>query len=98
MKKKSENKKQQASFAGSATFTLIGTVVDVYEGKKADYAKVRTWDDEYYRDYDVTVSKEFGVENNDVLRFDGTIRVFWDEKISRYRYLLTAETVEEVST
>lgn len=97
MKKKNENKKQ-AGFAGSATFTLIGTVVDVYEGKKADYAKVRTWKDEHYRDYDVTVSKEFGVENNDVLRFDGTIGVFWDEKISRYRYNLTAETVEEVST
>ena len=97
MKKNSENKKQAgAQFAGSATFTVIGTVQDIYSGKKADYVKVRTWKDDYYRDYDVTVSKEYGVEQGDKLRFDGTIGVFWDDKISRYKYILNAETVEEV--
>lgn len=97
MKKKGEEKKQTgAQFAGSATFTLIGTVQDIYSGKKADYVKVRTWKDEYYSDYDVTVSKEFGVEQGDKLRFDGSIGVFWDEKISRYKLILKAETVKEV--
>ena len=97
MKKKGEDKKQAgAQFAGSATFTVIGTVQDIYSGKKADYVKVRTWHDDYYRDYDVTVSKEFGVEQGDKLRFDGSIGVFWDEKISRYKLILTADTVEEV--
>lgn len=97
MKKKGEDKKQEGQqFAGSATFTVIGTVQDVYSGKKADYVKVRTWKDGYYRDYDVSVPKEFGVEEGDKLRFDGTIGVFWDEKINRYRLSLLAETVEEV--
>ena len=97
MKKKNEAKKPTGGdFAGSATFTIIGTVVDVYSGKKADYAKVRTWKDEYYRDYDVSVPKEYGVEAQDRLRFDGTIGVFWDEKINRYRLVLMADTVEEV--
>ena len=96
MKKKGENKQAGQQFAGSATFTVIGTVHDLYNGKKADYAKVRTWKDDYYRDYDVTVSKEFGVEQGDKLRFDGTIGVFWDENINRHKYILNAETVEEV--
>lgn len=97
MKKNGENKKQAGQqFAGSATFTVIGTVQDVYSGKKADYAKVRTWKDGYYRDYDVSVSKNFGVEEGDKLRFNGTIGVFWDEKINRYRLILQADTVEEV--
>ena len=96
MKKKGEDKKTGQHFAGSATFTVIGTVQDVYNGKKADYVKVRTWKDDYYRDYDVTVSKDFGVEQGDKLRFDGSIGVFWDDTISRYKYILNAETVEEV--
>lgn len=97
MKKNGENKKQAGQqFAGSATFTVIGTVQDVYSGKKADYAKVRTWKDGYYRDYDVSVSNNFGVEEGDKLRFNGTIGVFWDEKINRYRLILQADTVEEV--
>lgn len=95
-KKREESKKQQNGFAGSATFTVIGTVNDIYSGKKADYVKVRTWKDEYYRDYDVSVSKEYGVEIGDRLRFDGTIGVFWDDKINRYRLSLLADTVEEV--
>ena len=99
MKKKGEDKKQEGQqFAGSATFTVIGTVQDVYHGKKADYVKVRTWQDGYYSDYDVTVSKDFGVEQGDKLRFDGSIRVFWDEKINRYKHILTADTVEEVES
>lgn len=99
MKKKIEEKKQAGQhFAGSASFTVIGTVNDVYSGKKADYVKVRTYDGDYYRDYDVTVSKEFGVEVNDILRFDGKIGVFWDEKINRYRLALLADTVEEVES
>ena len=97
MKKNSENKKQEGQqFAGSATFTVIGTVQDVYNGKKADYAQVRTWKGDYYNDYDVTVPKEFGVEQGDKLRFDGTIRVFWDDNICRYKYVFLADTVEEV--
>lgn len=97
MKKKGEKKKPaEQHFAGSATFTVIGTVRDVYSGKKADYAKVRTWKDDYYTDYDVSVSKEFGVEEGDKLRFDGTIGVYWDENINRYKYILQAEIVEEV--
>lgn len=97
MKKNGENKKQAGQqFAGSATFTVIGTVQDVYEGKKADYATVRTWDGDYYRDYDVTVSKEYGVEQGDKLRFDGTIGVFWDKNTNRYKYILQADIVEEV--
>ena len=99
MKKKGEDKKQTgAQFAGSASFTVTGTVQDIYSGKKADYVKVRTWQDDYYRDYDVTVSKEFGVEQGDKLRFNGSIGVFWDEKISRYKLILTANTVEEVES
>ena len=97
MKKNGGNKKQACQqFAGSATFTVIGTVQYIYNGKKADYVRVRTWKDDYYRDYDVTVSKEFGVELGDKLRFDGTIGVFWDENINRYKYILLADTVEEV--
>ena len=99
MKKMSEDKKQTgAKFAGSATFTVIGTVQDIYSGKKADYVKVRTWQDDYYRDYDVTASKEYGIEQGDKLRFDGTIGVFCVEKISRYKLVLLADTVEEVES
>lgn len=81
---------------GYATFAIQGVVQSVFEGKNADYARVRVYKGGYYTDYNVAVNKEIGIEEGDKVTCEGAIDVYQNN--GKYNTAYTANSVEETDT
>lgn len=96
MRKNDNVKEAPAKNEGFATFTIAGTVESVYDGKKADYARIRVTRDEWYTDFNVGISKNVGIEAGDKVQVSGNINVFYDRDSGTYRTTYSAESVKEI--
>ena len=92
MKKKATGTKQHIKFE------ILGEVVDIYNGAKADYltVKVQPDPDDYYDTYRVSVEKDSGIEKGDTVKLTGTCSSFFNKNKKVMEYSFNASEFEEV--
>lgn len=93
-----KNTKKNAGTKPFAQFEILGEVVDIYNGAKADYLtiKVQPDPDDFYDTYRVAVDKSVGAEKGDTLRLTGTVGSFFNKNKKVMEYSFIAGEVQEV--
>lgn len=81
-----------------AQFEILGEVVDIYHGVKADYLTIKVLPEEtcYYETFRVAVDKSVGAEKGDTLRLTGTVGSFFNKNKKVMEYSFIAGEVTEV--
>lgn len=100
-----ENRTKKVN-TGTATFNVVGTLTDVYEGKNNNYLTIKVNRDDvnpktkepYYDLIKVTASPDLELfDDGTEIAISGTIRSWFDSEAKRTLLILTADTVSEVS-
>lgn len=86
---KKENKTGNVS-EGNAIATLTGTLKEVYEGEKYNYATIRCMRGKYYDDFNVSFAKSVELADGECeCEVKAELSTFFDKNINRSKTVLT---------
>lgn len=101
--KKNTKVENEVNINNNAVVKLTGTLIDVYEGDKFNYAKVRCnrtkkngkTGDFYYDEFSVKFDKSIGLPNEETkVEINGYISSFFNRDIERTQINITGFTCE----
>lgn len=95
--KKTANKVENNSEV-NAVATFTGTLKDVFEGKKMNYATVRTFRGKYYDDFSISFDKGVTLPDGECeVVIKAEISTYFDREINRSKTLFNGISIEKKS-
>lgn len=101
-RKASTQKDTRKDGTPASTFTIVGEIKDIYEGKKADYLTINSPRGDYYDQLTVNVPVDLMESNTiedystgDTVQCTGHITTYYDREKQQSRTIFTANKVSK---